>query len=328
MKRLVFGKGFPILAAFILSFSVSPQSLYAADDYPARPITMLIGYAAGGGTDIIARLLSETAGKTLNQPIPPVNKPGGASSVALSLLMNEKPDGYTLGILPVGGVISALLRKVPYDPVKDFTPIMQFAEYQFGLVVRADSPWMTVQQFIDYAKKNPNKIRYASSGIGTGGHLAMERLAIANGIKWLHVPYDGDAPSCTALMGGHVDASTGSSGTWKSYVEAGKFRFLASYLEKRFSFAPEVPCLAELGYNIIASSFIGVVGPKGMPEPIVGKLNEAFRKATEDPNFIKTAEKLGISIVYRGPQDLKKLVQKTVDEESKLIQKLGTKVKN
>lgn len=270
-----------------------------------------------------ARALSDAASKILGRPIAVVNKPGGTSSVALSVLMAEKPDGYTIGIMPSGGVLASLLRKVPYDSVKDFTPIIQYGGFQDGIAVLSDSPWKTFKEFIEYAKNNPGKIRYSSAGVGMPEHLIMERLAVTYGIKWLHVPYEGDAPAAVALLGGHVDAACASSGSWKPYVDSGKFRLLATFHEKRMNAFPEIPTIQELGYDMVAASLIAIVGPKGLPEPVVEKLHEVFKKSMDDPTFIKTAERLGVSIVYRYPNELRQYIQKIVDEEGPTIQKLG-----
>ena len=194
-----------------------PEGVLAQEKYPARPINFLIGYPAGGTTDICARPLATAAGKILGQPIVIVNKPGGASAVAVATLKTEKPDGYTIGVLPSGAVLSQHMRKVPYDSAKDFTPIMQYAVYLYGLVVQTESPWKTFKDFIDYAKANPGKIRYSTAGPGTPQHLVMERLALKEKIKWTHIPFEGGGPAIAALMGGHVEASSQTT-EWKKQV--------------------------------------------------------------------------------------------------------------
>ena len=322
MRRIYGLRLLQISVAIALFLPVSTQTTLAAESYPARPITVVVGYAPGGPTDLIMRALSETAGKILNQPVAVVYKPGGASSVSLSLLKNEKPDGYTIGLMAVGGVRAAMMQKLSYDPIEDFTHIMEFGEYQFGMAVQAGAPWKSLDQFVQYAKDNPGKIRYASPGVGTGGHLGMERLAMDLGIKWTQLPYEGDSQVITALMGGHVEAGVGAAGGWKDYADAGKLRLLAIFTEKRASNFPEVPTLAE-GYRIVVPGPMGIVGPKGLPEPIVAKLHETFKKCMENPTFITTAQKFGISDVYRSPQDFKQYLRKMVDEESGMIKSLS-----
>src|SRR4030042_6631171 len=197
-----------VILGLFLGIHVIPGAVFAQGKYPTRPINFLIGYPAGGTTDVCARPLVAAASKILGQPIVVVNKPGGAPSVAVATLKTEKPDGYTIGILPSGAVLSQHMRKVPYDTAKDYTSIMQYAIYLYGLVVRSDSPWNTFKEFIDYAKTNPGKIRYSTAGPGTPQHLVMERLALKEKIKWTHIPFEGGTPAISALLGGHVEASS------------------------------------------------------------------------------------------------------------------------
>jgi tripartite-type tricarboxylate transporter receptor subunit TctC len=294
----------------------------AQEKYPAKPINFLIGYPAGGTTDVCARPLTAAAGKTLGQPIVVVNKPGGASAVAVATLKTEKPDGYTIGILPSGAVLSQHMRKVPYDSAHDFTPIMQYAIYLYGLVVRADAPWNTFKEFIDYAKANPGKIRYSTAGPGTPQHLVMERLALKEKIKWTHIPFEGGAPAVAALLGNHVEAASQTT-EWKTHVEGGRLKLLAVYGEKRMVDFPNVPTLMELGQGITAPSLISIIGPKGLSPQVVEALHEAFKKAMEDPDFIKMGRQMDQPSFYRGPQDLAKYLVTMNEEVGSLIRSLG-----
>jgi len=311
-----------VTSGFIFCTSAIPEGVFAQEKYPARPINFLIGYPAGGTTDICARPLATAAGKILGQPIVIVNKPGGASAVAVATLKTEKPDGYTIGILPSGAVLSQHMRKVPYDSARDFTPIMQYAVYLYGLVVQTESPWKTFKDFIDYAKANPGKIRYSTAGPGTPQHLVMERLALKEKIKWTHIPFEGGGPAIAALLGGHVEASSQTT-EWKKQVEAGRLRLLAVYGEKRMSDFPNVPTLLELGYDITAPSLICIVGPKGLSPQAVETLHAAFKKAMEDPDFIKIGHQVDQPALYRGPRDLGKHLVEMNEEVGTLIRDLG-----
>ena len=298
----------------------------AQEKYPAKPITLTIGYGAGGGTDVSTRPLANAASKILGQPIIVVNKPGGATAVAMAALKNEKPDGYNIGTLGAGGFLAPFTRKVNYDVLKDFTPIMQFAIFQYGLVVRSDSPWKTFKEFIDYAKANPGKIRYSTAGAGTPQHLVMERLAIKENIKWTHIPFPGGPQAIAALLGGHVEVSSQTT-EWKKHVEAGTLRLLAVYGEKRMTDFPNAPTLLELGYDITAPSLISIVGPKGLSPQVVETLHSAFKKAMEDPDFIRVSRQMDQPPVYRGPEELGKHVVKMNEEVGSLIRKLGLQEK-
>jgi tripartite-type tricarboxylate transporter receptor subunit TctC len=306
--------------SFFLHFF--PGSAPAQEKYPTKPINFVIGYPAGGTTDVCARPLVMAASKILGQPIVVLNKPGGGSAVAVASLKIEKPDGYTIGVLPSGAVLSQHMRQVPYDSVKDFTPIMQYAEYLIGLAVRSDSPWKTFKEFIDYAKANPGKVRYSTAGSGTPQHLVMERLALKEKIKWTHIPFQGGGPAVTAVLGGHVEAVSQTT-EWKAHVESGRLRLLAVYEEKRMADFPNVPTLLDLGYDITAASLISIVGPKGLSPHIVGTLHGAFKKAMEDPDFIKVSRQVDQPSLYRGPADLAKHLVKMNEEVGGLIKSLG-----
>ena len=310
------------ILALIIGLQAIPGFVSAQEKYPTKPINFIIGYPAGGTTDVCARPLVAAAGKILGQPVIVVNKPGGASVVAVATLKNEKPDGYTIGILPSGAVLSQHLRKVPYDSAKDFTPIVQYAVYLYGLVVQTNSPWKTFKEFIEFAKANPGKIRYSTAGPGTPQHLVMERLARKEKIKWTHIPFEGGGPAIANLLGGHVEASSQTT-EWKKNVEAGTLRLLAVYGEKRMSDFPNVPTLLELGYNITAPSLICVVGPKGLSPQIVETLHRAFKKSMEDPDFIKMGRQLDQPVIYRSPQELGKHLVEMNEEVGSLIESLG-----
>jgi tripartite-type tricarboxylate transporter receptor subunit TctC len=311
-----------VLLFFFVCGTPLPGPVFAQEKYPSKPVNLIVGYPAGGTTDLSARTLASAAGKTLGQPVVILNKPGGASSVAVAFLKNEKPDGYTIGILPSGAVLSQHMRKVPYDSAKDFTPIMQYAVFLYALVVRADSPWKTYKEFLEYAKANPGKIRYGTGGSGTPQHLVMERLAMKEKIKWTHIPFQGGGPAVTALLGGHLEACPGTS-EWRPHVEAGSLRLLAAFGEKRMMDFPNVPTLLDLGYDIIAPSLLCIVGPQGVPPQIVETLHGAFKKAMEDPGFIHVCKQGDLPLIHRGPEDLAKHLVQMNEEVEGLIQSLG-----
>jgi len=299
-----------------------PGSAFSQEKYPMKPINLIVGYPAGGSVDVCARPFAIAAGKILGQPMMIINKPGGGSSVAMALLKNEKPDGYTIGLLISGAVMGQHLREVPYDTAKDFSPIMQYGVYLYGLVVRSDSPWKTFNEFIEYAKANPGKILYSTAGPGTPQHLVMERLAMKEKITWKHIPFEGGGPAISALLGGHVQAAAQTT-EWKKHVEAGRLRLLAVFGEKRMIDFPEVPTLLDLGYSITAPSLGSVVGPKGLSPQVVDMLHRAFKKAMEDPDFIRISRQMDMPLVYRGPQELAKHLVEMNEEVGSLIRSLG-----
>jgi tripartite-type tricarboxylate transporter receptor subunit TctC len=301
---------------------VLPGFALAQEKYPNRPITYMIGYPAGGGTDIFTRPLISAASKILGQPIVVVNKPGASSAIEITTLKSEKPDGYTIGTLSAGAVTSQHTRKVAYDTAKDFTPIMQYGASVYQMAVRSDSPWKTTKELIDYAKANPGKIRYSTAGTGTPQHLVMERLAMEANIKWTHIPYDGGSPAVMALLGEHVELCAQASELYP-HVKSGRLRMLAVFLDKRLDSFPDTPTLIEQGYNIIAPAVNDIIGPKGIPPQIVDKLHDAFKKAMDDPDFIKAMKMTDTMIAYRNSQDVGNHLTQLNEEVGTLVRKLG-----
>ncbi len=310
------------LVVFVPVFLLLPSGW--AQQYPTKPINMLIGWGAGGSTDVTLRALSDAAGKILAQPIVAQNKPGGGSAVALALLKNEKPDGYTLGNLSSAGIVGQHLRKVPYDSTQDFTPIIRYGDYIHGITVKADAPWKNIKELVAHAKANPGKLKYSSPGTGSSHHLVVEALGIKEGIKWTHIPYKGGHEATTALLGGHVDFQTCAS-EWKPYVDSGALRLLATTGEKRYEKYSDVPTLIDQGYKIWAITLVGILGPKGIPAPIVEKLHGAFKQAMENPEFKKAMSNFDMPIVYRDPQGLLKDTKEISDMWGPIIKQLGIK---
>ena len=261
MKKILIIKKIVMFYLSLIIFLSLGQIAWA--QYPTKPITLIVCFAPGGTTDITARPLAEAASTFLGQPIIVVNKPGAGGAVALASLKRENPDGYTLGTIPGSAILIQHLRKVSYDAKKDFTPIIKFSETYAGVVVRADSPWKTFEDLLNYAKVNPGKIKYSTSGAGGFHHLVMERLGIQEKIKWVHMPFQGDHPAITAVLGGHADVMACSG--FGTYVDAGQMKILSTYMPKRNPKYKDVPTWIELGYIISASSFVGIIGPKGTP---------------------------------------------------------------
>jgi tripartite-type tricarboxylate transporter receptor subunit TctC len=292
-------------------------------DYPAKPINLLVGYPAGGSTDLSMRALAAEAAKILKQPIVISNVVGAAGTLVLGRVKGEKPDGYTIFNAPTANFCRIPhLQAVPYDPLKDFSFIMQYGLYQYGLVVRADSPWKTFEEFIDYAKKNPKKINYATSGLGTGQHIAMEYMAQKEKIEWNHVPFPGGLQAVTALLGGHVQALSQTT-EWKEHVAAGTLRLLVVWTDQRLKAFPNVPTLREKGYPFSVHSALSLMGPAGMPKPVVEKLQNAFAKAMESKPFLDVLDKFDMPPAYLGSDALTKLVHKDYAETGELIKSLG-----
>jgi len=295
-----------------------------AAEYPSKPISLVIPYPAGGSTDLTTRALANAAKKYLGQPIIIENKPGGGATVGVTLVLTKPPDGYTIGVTTSATTNAFHMGKLQFNPIEDMTHIIRWGGYLFGIVVRADAQWKTVQEFLQYSKQNPQKVSYASVGVGTSPHLDMEELAISAGdIQWIHIPCKGGAETNTALLGGHVDAVSGSSGM--GLVDAGKFRLLVTYGDPRSERYSTVPTLKELGYNIVSTSSLGIIGPKGIPKPIVQKIQEAFKKAMENPEFKGVMKKFDMPITYLSSEDYENFNRQDSERIGKLVKRLGLK---
>ncbi len=217
------------------------------------------------------------------------------------------------------------MTKTEFDPMTDFTWIINLTGYTFGVVVRADSPWKTWQEFIAYAKANPGKVTYGTPGNGTSLHITMEDIALREGIKWLQVPFKGNADATVALLGGHIMASADSTG-WAELVDAGKFRMLVTWGAQRTKRWPQVPTLKELGYDIVSVSPYGIAGPKGMDPKVVKVLHDAFKKGMEEPAFQKMLERLDQQEnFYMNSEDYAKYARKTFEEEKATVERMGLK---
>lgn len=302
--------------------SLALPRLAFAQAFPAQPIKYICPWPAGGSTDAVMRSIADSAGKSLGQKVIVENKPGAGGMLGANELVNAKPDGYTLAQLPHGVFRIPHMQKVQFDTLKDFTWIACLTGYTFGLVVPADSPIKSIKDLVDYAKANPEKFTYGSTGIGTSPHLAVEEFAQRAGIKLTHVPFKGNADNMQAVLGGHTMAASDATG-WAPHVDAGKLRLLATYGSKRTKRWPNVPTLDELGYKTVSDSPFGVCGPKGMDPAVVKALHDAFKKTLEDPAVLATFDKFDQSVIYMDTDAYTKWARETYAAERATIERLG-----
>jgi tripartite-type tricarboxylate transporter receptor subunit TctC len=293
-----------------------------AAEYPAKTINLVIQYPAGGSTDLAARAMAAAARKYLGQPVICENKAGGGGTVGVALVAAKPPDGYTIGIVTSSPAMAFHMGKLNFHPLNDLTPIIRWGNYLFGITVRSDAQWKTMKELIQYVKQNPEKVSYGSPGVGTPPHLAMEELSMVAGLKFTHIPSKGIAENNTALLGGHIDAVSDSSG-WAPLVDAGKFRLLATWGEKRSDRYPQVPTIKEIGHDVVARSHLGIIGPKGIPKPIVARLADAFKKALEDPEFLSVMKKMDMPTEYLDTAGYERYLRSDFENIGKLVQKLG-----
>ncbi len=315
-----------IAAAGAAASSIALPSLALAQAFPSRPVRYICPWPAGGSTDAVIRALAESAAKTLGQQIIVDNKPGAGGMLGANELVNARPDGYTLSQLPHGVFRIPHMQKVQFDTLRDFTWIACLTGYTFGLVVPADSPIKSIKDLVEYAKANPGKFSYGSTGTGTSPHLAVEEFAQRAGITLNHVPFKGNADNMQAILGGHTMAASDATG-WAPHVNAGKLRLLATYGSKRTKRWPDVPTLDELGYKTVSDSPFGVCGPKGMDPAVVRTLHDAFKKTLDDPAVLATFDKFDQSVIYMNTEDYTKFARETYAAEKATIERLGMSAK-
>jgi tripartite-type tricarboxylate transporter receptor subunit TctC len=317
MSRKLLG----VLAVVAVIFS--PAFWVFASDYPTKPVTLIIPYPAGGSTDVTGRVLAPVVKRHLGQTVVVENKGGGGGTVGPNLVISKPPDGYTVGIMASTTVtISWHMGKMNFNPIDDVKHIMRYTGYLYGFVVRADAPWKTFTDYVKYAKENPGKVTYGTTGMGSGPHLAMEMIAFATGVKLTHVPYKGGAECNSALLGGHVD-SVSDSTSWAPLVDAGKFRLLTIYTASRSARYPDVPTLKELGIDIVFPSPLEIMGPKALPQPIVQKLHDAIKKSLDDPEYQAVLKKYDMQTTYLNSEDCEKAVRAESEKLKEIVQKLG-----
>ena len=297
-----------------------------AQSFPAKPIKLMCPWPAGGSSDMVMRALAESASKALGGQVVIENKAGASGMLGPNELVKAAPDGYTLSQVTIGVARLPHMQKMQFDPLKDFTYIVCLTGYTFGIVVKADSPFKTIKDLVAYAKANPGKFSYGSTGNGTTPHLAVEEFASKAGIDLQHVPFKGSSDGLQALMGGHIMAHSDATG-WAPHVEAGTLRLLATYGSKRTKRWPQVPTLNELGYDTVSDSPFGIAGPKGMDPALVRKLHDAFKKTLEDPAVLATFDKYDQTVIYMGTEEYTKFSRETFAKEKATIERLGRAMK-
>ena len=297
----------------------------AAQDFPTKPVTLIVPWPAGGSTDLTMRALADAASKHLGQPIVIDNKAGASGTAGPAVMAaSAKPDGYTVAQMPITVFRLPHMVKTSFDPAKDFTYILNVTGYTFGVVVKADAPWKTFQEFLADAKANPGKISYGTPGAGTSLHITMEQIAQKQGIKFTHVPFKGGAETNAAVLGGHVSAVADSTG-WGGLVDAGELRLLVTWGAERSKRWPTVPNLKEAGVDMVSNSPFGLAGPKGMDPKVVKILHDAFKKGMEEPSYMEAMKKFDMEPFYLSTPDYDRYARDYIEQERKLVDMLGLK---
>lgn len=305
---------------------LTAQSLnsWAQPTYPNHPITFICPWPAGGTADATMRVLCQVMARQLGQPVVVENRAGAAGMIGAKALANAKPDGYTIGQIALSVTRFSQLGTIQIDPLKDLDYLGMASAQTFGIVVSPSSPFTTVEQLVEYAKKNPGKLTYATSGIAGQTHVGMEEFAQAAGISLTHVPYKGGAPALQGLLGGQVDMMADSS-SWASLVESGKLRLLVTWGANRLPRFGSVPTLKESGFGVVNDAPNGIAAPAGLDTSIRQKLIDAVSYAVHSPEFKSACDKIDAPVMYLTPAEHTQYVVDNYKKETVLIDKLQLK---
>ena len=300
-----------------------------AQDYPTKPIRLVVPFAAGGATDVLARLVGERLTASLGQQVVVDNRPGAGGNIGSDIVAKAEPDGYTILMGAVGthAINPSLYPKMPYDPVKDFAPVTLVASVPNVLVVNPEVPANSVQELIDLAKAKPGELNFASSGNGTSIHLSGELFKAMTGTDIVHVPYKGSGPAVTDLLGGQVQMMFDNMPSSLPHVKAGKLRALGVTSAKRSPALPEVPTIAEAGVpGYDATSWFGILAPAGTPEPVVTRLQGAIVQALGEPEMRQRMADLGAEPVGDTPAEFGQFIAAEIAKWAKVVNDAGVKL--
>lgn len=290
--------------------------------FPQRTMTLMVPWPAGGSTDVSLRILAQEASKKLQQNFIIENRPGASGTMAMAPLQIARPDGYTLAQLPQPVFHIAHTQKVLWDPIRDTTPIIQISGYTFGIVVPANSPFLTVADVLDWARAHPGELTVGSNGIGTTPHTAMQALMDSKGLSYIHLPYKGTTEQMVAVASSQLMVGVNSTG-FAPFVESGRLRLLATFGEQRSKRWAYAPTMKELGLGIVAMSPYGIVGPRGLPSPIVSVLHDAFKLAMAESSHLNEIAKYDQELNYLGPADYGKSMRETFAAERRQVERMA-----
>jgi tripartite-type tricarboxylate transporter receptor subunit TctC len=302
----------------LLAGWASPGLAQVSAQFPEKEVHIVIPYAAGGATDLVFRALAASSSKYLGKAVVVDNKPGGGGAVGFTDAMHAKPDGYTLvtAITPLTILPHQVKTAFTY---RDFEPIINVVLDPAMFQVRADAPWKSLQEFLDYAKRNPGMITVGNSGAGGGVHLIALAFEKAAGVKFNHIPFAGGGPSVTALLGGHINAVSVSPPEGIAHVKAGKLRIIALFSESRMADFPNVPTVREQGVDFSMSQWRGLAAPKGTPPAVIRILHDSFKKGMDDAAFQKNAVDMSVALAYLNSADFGKLMAADHERYAKLV---------
>lgn len=291
---------------------------------PERSVTMLAGYPAGGLVDVVARMVAEGMKPKFPHGLVVVNRPGAAGAVAMAEMARAKPDGLTIAITPVSGlVIAPQMQQLAYKTPDDYDPFINLISYYPMIAVAAESPYKNLQDMLNDAKARPGAVRVGSPGEGTGSHLSLEELMRTSGTKMTHIPFQGWGQSSPALLGGHIEGVVAQPGELKGQYDAKRMRVLVNFAPQRQKAFPDVPTARELGYDVSNGIWYLLAAPKGTPAPVLRYLHDAAKAAIEDPKFAENMGGRGVDVDYRPADQLKADLWREYKVHTEILTRVG-----
>jgi tripartite-type tricarboxylate transporter receptor subunit TctC len=318
----------PIVAAALCGLAMLCAGAAFAQAWPTKPIRLMVPFPPGGSTDIVARIVAQKLGERLGQPLVIENRGGGGGTIGMAATAKTAPDGYNLAVASTSTHVVApgVYPKLEYDPVKDFAPIGLMAVSPYLLVVNPGVPAKSLKELVDLAKSKPGKLNYASAGVGSTTHLAMEMLKNVSGTYMLHIPYNGNGPAGTAVVAGQVEILFGSLPALLPHAKSGRVRALVVGTPKRSPSLPDVPTVAESGYpGFDASLWLALVAPAGTPQPIVERMNKEIAAVIAAADTREALDKAGAEPLTGTPADLAAMIRDGIPKYAKVIKAAGVK---
>jgi len=313
-----------LLGMTIGGAALARPALVRAQGFPARPVTLIVPFSAGGTTDVAMRALAERASSYLGQSIVIENRTGAGASLGAAAVARARPDGYLLTQMMAPVVRLQILQQMPYEVPRDFSAIINLNGYAFGIVVGAASPWRSWADLVADARRRPGAINVGHTGTFGTLHLGMEELARRENIQFTQVAFRGEAESLPALLGGHIDVAAVATAGGGAMVEEGRARWLNVWTAQRLRRFPEVPTLVELGYEgMVVTSPYGLVGPAGMDSAVMRRLHDAFKRAMFDPGYVAMLARFDMENDYKGSEDYAVALQQMVAREREMLQRLA-----
>ena len=310
-----------LLGAAALAIPIVARAQQAG--FPDRPITLLVPLPPGGTTDAQMRALAEAATRHFGRQVLVENRPGAGATLAAAGVARARPDGYTVGQLPLSAIRIPLMQRMSYDPRTDFTPVIHLTGYTFTVMIRGDVPWRTWHDLVADARANRGRHRWGNTGAISLPHLTMMDLAEREGLEVEHVPFRGEADALQAVLGGHIEAAAVGT-AYANLAREGRVRFLNVWTRERAASLPDTPTLVELGYrDLVVTSPYGLVAPAGIPPAVLAALHDGFRRALFDPQHLAVLARQDQPVEYLGPVDYARLLAETIIVEERRVERLG-----